>query len=116
MRFFVLLAISLAIFGLSAAQGYTPIQWNSNNVHLVSFLNYGIAQATTAAQLNGQLPGQWYWTDVTSLESQFNSGSGTTDYAFIVDIANFDRDTATIMVIVTVASDGTESLKNYAIM
>jgi len=114
MRFFLLLVLSLAIFGFSAAQGYTPIQWDPNSQQLVSILNYGIAQATLAANSNGQLAGEWYWTDVTSVETEVTSTR--TNYSFVVDIANYSRDTATIMVIVSVASDGTESLKNYAIM
>lgn len=116
MKFFLLLVLSFAIFGFSAAQvyGYSPIQFDPNNNILVGYLNYGIAQATEAAQSNGQLAGDWYWTYVLDLETKFVSGINY--YAFSVDIANLGRDTATIMVVVTVAADGTESLKSYAIM
>ena len=114
MRFFLLLVLSLAIFSFSDAQGYSQTQFDPNNQLLVGILNYGIAQATFAANANGQLAGQWYWTDVLSLETE--EVSGTNNYAFTVDIANYSGDTATIMVLVSVAPGGTESLKNYAIM
>lgn len=118
MKFFILLAFSLAILSFSNAQStpgsYTPIKWNPNNSQLVAILNYGVDQAVPKAIAAGQISkGKWNWTNVLSVQNQVVAGM---DFDFIVDIADGSGDTARLNVIVFVAPGGkTMSLSNWAI-
>jgi len=121
MKFFVLLVLSLAIFGFSSAQGtsgtpggYNPITFSPSNSQLVTILDYGVDQAVPKAIAAGQISeGEWNWTNVISAQVQVVAGM---NYDFIVDIEDDSGDTARLNVIVFVAPGGkTMSLSNWAI-
>jgi len=116
MKFFVLV-LSLAILDLSSAQGYTPIQWDPSNQQLVDVLNYGVNTAVPDAIAEGQIPdGQWDWTNVMGVEVEVVDEEGGSNFEFTVEIENDIGDTAKLVVIVFLASDGTtDKLSNYAI-
>jgi len=118
MKVFILIVLSLAIFGFSNAQstpgGYTPIKFNPNNQHLVDILDYGVDQAIPKAIAAGQISkGDWSWTNVISVQNQVVAGM---NFDFIVDIEDGSGDTARLNVIVFVAPGGkTMSLSSWAI-
>ena len=118
MKVFILLVLSLALFGFSSAQstpgGFTSIKWNPNNKQLVTILDYGVKQAVPKAITAGQISkGKWNWTNVLSVQNQVVAGM---NFDFVVDIQDATGDTARLNVIVFVAPGGkTMSLSSWAI-
>ncbi len=117
MKFFIVLVISLALFGFSNAYSYTPIQWDPENEQLVDILNYGVNKAVSDAIAEEKIAdGQWNWINVIRVEVEMIDDECGSNFEFIVEIENDIGDTANLAVIVFLSSDETnEKLANYAI-
>ena len=86
MKFLTLFALSIAIFGLSSAQGpsggYTPIEYSDN---LENVLDFGVSEALNQAiDAKELLNTDWQWTNV--IDAWIQDVDNGVNYQFFVEM------------------------------
>ncbi len=120
MKFFILLALSLAFCGLTTAQDFNgdwqPVNWDPSNRLLSGMMNFGLQQAVPEAISAGNLPqGQWSLVHVNLITNQPQAG-GAVDYNFNVNLQDQNGNKAHLGFMINNSANGSNSLLFWIVL